>query len=233
MLSGALSLTALCAAQSVTPAPTASCNYCYLAPGYTDVSSANKEYVLFTAYSMTSAFTQNGFCFTNSGASSALPTPYSVAKPASATANPTQFSSALASWFVDALKVPDWGVCGADGSLVVHLAGAETTQTVNVAVPTVLGAISRTSSLPSASTSAGGLVVTPSSHGTEASGGLSAGAKAAVGVMVAVVVLGLLVLGLVLFSRYGARKHREAMMKEMAELKLGVEDTEKGSERRL
>ena len=182
---------------------------------------------------MTSAFTQDGFCFTVSGASSTLPTPYSVAKPATATANPTQYSSAVASWFVNYLDVPDWGVCGGDGSLVVHMVDAKTTQVVNVAVPTVLGAGSRTP-IVSASNTAGGVVVTPSSVPTRGSSGLSAGAEAAIGVAVVVGVLGILVPGVVLGVRYRSRKQRRAVEERMAREKLGMEtETESGIERGL
>ena len=130
---------------------------------------------------MTSAFAQDGFCFTVSGASTPLPTPYSVAKPATATATPAQYSSAAASWFVAHLNVPDWGVCGKSGSLAVHLADATTTQFINVAVPTVLGAVSPSRTATSA--------LSYSAPSATASTGLSTSAKAAIGVGVPVIVL--------------------------------------------
>ena len=166
---------------------------------------------------MTSAFAQDGFCNTVSGASRALQTPYSVVQPATATADPTQYSSALATWFVDHLNVPDWGICGKNGSLAVHMADAGTTAVVNVAVPTVLGAVLRTSSSPSSSTVTSARVT----DSTRASKGLSAEAKAAIGVCVGVGVLALVVPGLILWYRY--RKQRKAMMERKMEEKLETE----------
>ena len=185
----------------------ASCDYCFLAPGLTDTSSANNEYLLFTAYSMTSAFAQDGFCFTVSGASTPLQTPYSVAKPATATAQPVEYSSAVASWFVGHLNVPDWGICGKNGSLAVHLADAKTTQFVDVAVPTVLGAVSRTSLLGPSGTAS-------------ASTGLSTSAKAVIGVAVSIIVLAVVLSGLILWLRY--LKQRAARMERRVEEKLGT-----------
>lgn len=152
--------------------------------------------MLFTAYSLTSAFAQDGSCVTISGASTPLQTPYSVVKPATATADPAQFSSAVATWFISYLNVPNWGVCGEGGELEVHMADAGTTAFVNVAVPTVLGVAERTSSLEMSSTVT--TVVTQISRPTHAEGGLSASDKAAIGVAAAIVGLVLLVLGLLL-----------------------------------
>ena len=194
----------------------ASCDYCFLAPGFTDTSSASQEYLLFTAYSMTSAFAQDGSCFTVSGASTPLQTPYSVAKPATATANPAEYSSTAASWFVGHLNVPDWGICGKNGSLAVHMADAKTTQFVDVTVPTVLGAVSRTSLLSPSSTA-----TSHSSPLAPASTGLSNGAKVAIGVAVPVIVLGVVLSGLILWFSY--RKQRGARMERRTEAKLGTE----------
>ena len=158
---------------------------------------------------MTSAFAQDGFCFTVSGASTPLQTPYSVAKPATATAQPGEYSSAAASWFVGHLNVPDWGICGKNGSLAVHLADAKTTQVVNVAVPTPLLSPSSTATL----------VVFPSSPSS--STGLSTSAKAAIGVFVPLIVLTVILSGLILWLRY--RKQRAARMQRRVEEKLGTE----------
>ena len=167
---------------------------------------------------MTSAFAQNGYCFTVSGASTPLQTPYSVSKPATATSQPTAYSSAAASWFVGHLNVPDWGICGQNGSLAVHMADATTTQFVDVAVPTVLGAVSRTSSSlsPSSSTAA-----SQPSLCAPASTGLSTSAKAAIGVAVPVIVLAVVGSGLVLWFSY--RKQRAARIERRVEGKLGTE----------
>ena len=155
---------------------------------------------------MTSAFAQDGFCFTVSGASTPLQTPYSVAKPATATAKPAEYSSAAASWFVGHLNVPDWGICGKNGSLAVHLADAKTTQFVNVAVPTPLLSPSSTATL----------VISPSS-----STGLSTSAITAIGVAVPLIVLAVVLSGLILWIRY--RKQRAARMDRRVEEKLGME----------
>ena len=237
LLFGACFVAELCTGQSITPTPTgtlvsrstldvpvdttvlASCDYCFLAPGCTDTSSANKEYLLFTAYSMTSAFAQDGSCFTVSGASTPLQTPYSVAKPATATAQPAEYSSAVASLFVDHLNVPDWGICGENGSLAVHLADAKTTQFVDVAVPTVLGAVSRTPLLTPSSTATS--VISHSSLSAPTSTGLSTSAKAAIGIAVPVIVLAVVLSGLILWFTY--RKRRVARMERRTEDKLGTE----------
>ena len=163
---------------------------------------------------MTSAFAQDGSCFTVSGASTPLRSPYSVAKPATAPANPAQYSSAAASWFVDHLNVPDWGICGENGSLAVHLADAKTTQFVDVAVPTILGAV------PSPSSTANS-VTSHSSLSAPVSTGLSTSAKAAIGVAVPVIVLTVVVSGLMLWFTY--RKQRNARMERRTEGKLGTE----------
>lgn len=176
--------------------------------------------MLFTAYSMTSAFTQNGFCFTVSGASTALQTPYSIAKPATATAKPTEYSSAVATWLVDYLNVPDWGICGEDGSVAVHLADAATTTVVNVAVPTSLGAIPRGPFL-SASSSTATVTVPQSPLSAPASTGLSASAKAAIGVAVPVIVLAVVLPALIVWFRY--RKQRAAAMERKMQGKSGRE----------
>ena len=160
---------------------------------------------------MTSAFAQDGFCFTVSGASTPLPTPYSVAKPATATAAEAQYSSAAASWFIAHLNVPDWGICGKNGSLAVHLADATTTHFVNVAVPTVLGAVS-----PSSSTATS--AISYSSPSATASTGLSTSAKAAIGVGVPVIVLAVVVSGLILWFTY--RRRRVARMERRVEENL-------------
>ena len=165
---------------------------------------------------MTSAFSQNGYCFTVSGASTPLQTPYSVAKPTTATAKPAEYSSAAATWFVNHLNVPDWGICGENGSLAVHLADAQTTHFVNVAVPTILGAVSRTPLLSSSSTAT--MIVTQS---PTASAGLSTSAKAAIGVAVPVIVLAVVLPALILWFRY--RKQRAASMERKIQEKLGTE----------
>ena len=168
---------------------------------------------------MTSAFAQDGSCFTVSGASTPLQTPYSVAKPATATANPAEYSSAAASWFVGHLNVPDWGICGENGSLAVHMADAKTTQFVNVAIPTVLGAVSRTSPLSPSGTATS--VISHSSLSAPASTGLSTSAKVAIGIAVPVIVLGVVLSGLILWFTY--RKQRAAGMERRVEAKLGTE----------
>ena len=240
LLIGVCLLADVCIGQSITPSPTgtfyldsiplkrqclissASCDYCYLAPGYTYVSSSREEYLLCTAYSMTSAFAQDGLCTTVSGASTPLQAPYSILKPATATADPTQYSSAVATWFVDHLNVPDWGICGENGSLAVHMANSQTTAFVDVAVPTILGAVSKSSPTTTAT-----LVVTQSSLPMTGSAGLSATSKAIIGVVVAVVVLTLVILGLLLWFKY--RQQRKAMVEKGIEGKLETE-TETGTE---
>ena len=175
---------------------------------------------------MTSAFTQNGFCFTVSGASTSLQTQYSVAKPSTtastnsaiASARLAEYSSAAATWFVNFLNVPDWGVCGANGSLAVHMADddATTTQFVNVAVPTGLGAIFRTPLLASSSSS------TSTVGEVAASSGLSTSDKALIGVGVPVIVLMVVLPGLILWFRL--RKQRAAaLMERKLQEKLGTE----------
>lgn len=173
---------------------------------------------------MTSAFTQDGSCFTVSGASTALQTPYSIAKPATATAKPTEYSSAVATWLVDYLNVPDWGICGGNGSLAVHLADAATTNVVNVAVPTGLGAISRGPflSASSSSSSTATVLVSQSPPPAPESAGLSASAKAAVGVAVPVIVLAIVLPALILWFRY-RRQRAASMEKNMQKKKLGTE----------
>ena len=176
--------------------------------------------MLFTAYSLTSAFTQDGFCYTVPGPPTLLQTQYSVAKPAIATAKPAQYSSAVATWFVNFLDVPDWGTYAENGSLAVHLAGAETIRVIEVAVPTGLGAVSRRPLLsPSPSTATS--VVAQSSLSTQASTGLSASAKAAIGVAVPVIVLALVLPGVILWAKY--RKQRAAKLERKVQEKLGTE----------
>ena len=171
---------------------------------------------------MTSAFAQDEFCFTISGASSPLPTPYSVAKPATATADPAQYQSAVATWFVNFLDVHDWGVCGENGSLAVHMAdaNADATAFVNVEVPTILGVASPTSLAATSNTAS--LVGSQSSTLKGASGGLSTRAKAAVGLVVSVVGLALVLPGLALWYRY--RKQRAARMERKIQEKLETEN---------
>ena len=197
----------------------ASCNYCFLAPGYTVVSSSYQEYLLFTAYSITSAFAEDGFCFTNSGASTPLKTPYSVAKPATATADLAQYQSAEATWFVHYLDVPDWGICGENGSLAVHMTSADITAFVNVAVQTIFRAALPTSSVFPTNTPS--LAFTQSSLPTPASAGLSSGVKAAIGLLVSVFILAVVVPALILCYRY--RKQRAAMMERKMQEKLETE----------
>lgn len=176
--------------------------------------------MLFTAYSITSAFAQDGSCYTVPGPQTLLQTQYSVAKPAIATAKPAQYSSAVATWFVNFLDVPDWGTCGGNGSVAVHLADAETINTVEVAVPTALGAVSRRPLLPPSPSTATS-VVAQSSLSTQASTGLSASAKAAIGVAVPVIVLALVLPGVILWLKY--RKQRAAKLERKVQEKLGTE----------
>lgn len=197
----------------------ASCKYCFLSPGFTDVSSSSEQYLLFTAYSMTSAFAQNGLCITNSGAPRPIPTPYSVANQGIATADPTQHQSALATSFVHFLNIPDWGICGENGSLAVHMANAETTAFVNVAISTTSGAALPISVLSSSSTAS--LVATQSSLPTPASTGLTNRDKAAIGVVVSVFFLCLVLPGLVLWHKY--RKQRAAKIERKIQEKLEIE----------
>ena len=197
----------------------ASCNYCFIAPGFTDVSSSHEEYLLFTAYSMTSAFAQDGFCITNSGASTALQTPYSVAVPPTATADPARYQSAVATWFVGFLGVPDWGVCGENRSLAVHMTNAATTRSVNVAVPTILGAASPTSITTPTNTVT--LVVTQSSLPESSSAGLGADAVAVISVVVSVVFLGLVLSGIILWYKY--RKQQAAINERRIQKKSEAE----------
>lgn len=174
---------------------------------------------------MTSTFSRDGYCFTISGASTPLQTPYSVAKPTTATVDPAQYQSAVATWFVSFVDVPDWGVCGENGSLAIHMADADATAVVNVAVQTILGVASPTSfAVPSSTAS---LVGTTSSVSKSASGGLSTRLKAAIGLVVSVVVLALVLPGLVLWYRY--RKQRAAGMERRIQEKLETEtEMEKG-----
>lgn len=216
---GASFLSAVCLAQSTTPAPTASCNDCFIAPGFTDVSSLNGEYLLFTAYSMTSTFAQDGFCFTISGASSALQTPYSVAVPPTATADPAQYQSAVATGFINFLEVPDWGVCGENGSLAVHMADAAITRSVNVAVSTTLGAASLASLTSPSNTVTSG--VTHSSRPKSGSAGLGADDVAVISVVVAVVFLGLVSSCMILWYKH--RRQQEAMIQSNIQKKIEVD----------
>ena len=197
----------------------ASCHYCFIAPGFTDVSASYGEYLLFTAYSMTSAFAQNGFCITNSGASSALQTPYSVAVRPTATADPAQYQSAVATWFINFLEVPDWGVCGEGGSLAVHMAEAATTRSVIVAVSTTLGAVSLKSLASPTNTVT--LGVTQSSRPNPGSAGLGADDVAVISVVVAVVFLGLVSSCLILWYRF--RRQQAAMNERNIGKQLEVE----------
>ena len=168
---------------------------------------------------MTSAFAQDGFCITNSGASTALQTPYSVAVPPTATADPARYQSAAATWFINFLGVPDWGVCGENGSLAVHMADAATTRSVNVAVPTSVGAASPTSLMSPTNTVT--LVVTQSSRPKSGSAGLGADAVAVISVIVALVFLGLVSSGVILWYRY--RRHQAALTERNIQKKLEVE----------
>ncbi|KAM0804458.1 hypothetical protein BDR22DRAFT_885711 [Usnea florida] len=212
-------LSAICLAQSTTPAPTASCNYCFIAPGFTDVSTFYGEYLLFTAYSMTSAFAQDGSCITNSGASTALQTPYSVAVPPTATVDPAQYQSAVATWFINFLGVPDWGVCGENGSLAVHLTNAATTRSVNVAVSTSLGIASLTSlTSPTNTVTSLATHCSPPKSGPAA---LGADAVAVISVVVAVVLLGFVSSGVFLWYEY--RGQQAAMNERNIQNKLEVE----------
>ena len=174
---------------------------------------------------MTSAFSQDGFCITNSGATTPLQTPYSVAKPATATADPAKYQSAAATWFVNHLGVRDWGICGENGSLAVHMANDSTSAFVDVAVPTVLGVPSPTSFVSPSETTT--LVVTQSSLPKPGSVGLSSGIKAAIGLVVSVVVLGLILPASVLWYKY--RRQHATMTEGTIEKKLETEtETETG-----
>ena len=168
---------------------------------------------------MTSAFAQDGFCITTSGASTALQTPYSVAVPPTATADPAQYQSAVATWFINFLGVPDWGVCGENGSLAVHMADATTTRSVNVPVETSVGAASPTSLASPTNTMT--LAVTQSSHPKSGSAGLGADAVAVISVVVAVVFLGLISSGMVLWYKY--QRQQAAMNERNIQKKLEVE----------
>ena len=168
---------------------------------------------------MTSAFAQDGFCITNSGASSALQTPYSVAVPPTATADPAQYQSAVATLFINFLEVPDWGICGEDGSLAVHMAEAASTRSVNVAVSTTLGAASLTSLASPTNTAT--LGVTQSSRPKSGSAGLGADDVAVISVLVAVVFLGLVSSCLILWYRY--RRQQTAIKERNIQKKLEVE----------
>lgn len=168
---------------------------------------------------MTSAFSQDGFCATVSGASTPLQTPYSIAKPTAATTVPALYQSALATWFVSFLDVPDWGVCGENGSLAVHMANADTTAVINVPVQTTLGVALPTSSASSSSSAS--LAVTPSSIPTSTSTGLSNRDKAAIGLGVSVVFLALILPGSLLWYRY--RKQRRAMAERTIQDKVETE----------
>ena len=190
-----------------------------MAPGFTEVSTFYGEYLLFTAYSMTSAFAQDGLCTTDSGASTVLQTPYSVAVPPTATTDPAQYQSAVATWFINFLGVPDWGVCGENGSLAVHMIDAATTRSVNVAVPTILGAATPTSL--TSPTNILTLKGTQSSHPKSGSAGLGADAVAVISVVVAVIFLGLASSGVILWYKY--RKQQAAMKERNIQKKLEVE----------
>ena len=168
---------------------------------------------------MTSAFTQDGFCFTNSGASRALQTPYSVSVPPTATADPAQYQSAVATWFINFLEVPDWGVCGKNGSLAVHMAEAATTRSVNVAVSTIRGAATPTSL--TSTTNTGTLIVTQSSRPKSGSAGLGADAVAVISVVVALVFLGLVSSCMLLWYKH--RRHQAAINERNIQKKLEVE----------
>ena len=168
---------------------------------------------------MTSTFAEDGSCITISGASTALQTPYSVAVPPTATVDPAQYQSAVATWFVNFLEVPDWGVCGENGSLAVHLTNAATTRFVNVAVPTTLGAASRTSLTSPTDTVTS--LVTQSSPPKSAPAGLGADAVAVIGVVVAVVLLCFISSGVILWYKY--RKQQAAMKERNIQEKLEVE----------
>ena len=197
-----------------------SCDFCFLAPGFTDVSSAREEYLLFTAYSMTSAFAQDGFCTTISGASTPLQTPYSVARPTAATTNPALYQSAVATGFIDFLDVPDWGVCGENGSLALHMVHAGTTAIVDVAVQTTLGVTLPTSFASPSNTAS--LTVTPSSLPTSVSKGLSTRSKAAIGLGVSAIFLAVILPGLLLWYKH--RKQRAAMIERKIQDKVETEE---------
>ena len=188
-------------------------------------SPEQEEYLLFTAYSMTSAFAQNGFCFTVSGASTALQMPYSVIRPATATKDPAQYSSAAATWFVNHLNVPDWGICGGNGSLAVHMTDVGTTATtaaavvVQVAVPTLLVAVSQTSS--SSSSSLPPPSNTPSSLPATTSTGL--GTKAEVAVVIAFVVVALLLVSWLFFWFRYMKQQRAGVVERKGSDKLEKE----------
>ena len=94
------------------------------------------------------------------------------------------------------------------------MADKTTTHFVNVAVPTVLGAVSRPSSTASSS-------ISISSPSATAETGLSTSAKAAIGVGVPVVVMAVVVSGLIIWFTY--RKRRAARIERRVEEKLGLE----------
>ena len=168
---------------------------------------------------MTSAFAQDGSCITDSGASTALQTPYSVAVPPTATVDLAQYQSAVATWFVNFLGVPDWGVCGEDGSLAVHLTNAATTRFVNVAVPNSLGAASPTSLTSPTNTVTS--LVTQSSPPKSGPAGLGTNAVAVISSFVAVVLLGFVSSGVFLWYEY--RGQQAAMNERNIQKELEVE----------
>ena len=116
--------------------------------------------------------------------------------------------------------MPDWGVCGENGSLAVHMESADTTAVVNVAVQTTREKALLTSFASPTNTAS--LAVTPSSLPTSASAGLSTRAKAAAtGLVTSVGVLALILPGLLVW--YKSRKQRAAMVDRKIQDKLEVE----------
>ena len=100
------------------------------------------------------------------------------------------------------------------------MANTRTTAFVNVAVPTILGAVSR-SSTPSPAATATVVVTQSSLPLTTASVGLSKESKTVIGVVVAVVVLTLVIPASLLWFKY--RKQHKAMMEGKIESKLEAE----------
>ena len=115
--------------------------------------------------------------------------------------------------------MPDWGVCGENGSLAVRMESADNSAVVDVAVRTILGATLPTSFASPSNTAS--LAVTPSSLPTPASTGLSTRVKAAIGLVVSVIVLGLILPGLLLWYKH--RKQRAAMTERKIQDKAKTE----------
>lgn len=217
-------LTVLCAGQSTpenttSPAffytPQTPCGLCQFAADtaaagpastttHTDIStvSPTASYIVFTAYSITSEYSSEGFCVTTTGVPIPLVSPYSVLRPTSIPAS--DFESIAGS---SLLALLGFSSCSGRGVEVTPIA------LVNGSLPT--------GTLPSANSTSTGAPISGNSTVKPVPGSrhetLDEQAKIGIGIAIPFVVGALLLLALLLWRRYRKNKGANAATAEHVE----------------